>query len=85
MNYKFPLKLVDAKPFVTATGLKGMRLHSIDPASPPTAEQFSYVFNNKDGLVMEFACACAPADAAHEAAIFDACMKSVVMLDPSGY
>jgi hypothetical protein len=85
VSYAFPLKLVDEKPFVTAKGLKGMRLHSIDPASPPLAEQFSYVFNNKDGLVMELACACAPADAAHYAPIFDASMKTVLMLDPSGY
>jgi hypothetical protein len=76
----FPLKLVDTKPFVTAAGVKGMRLHSIDPASPPIAEQFSYVFPNPDGMVFEFACACAPADAARLLPIFDASMKSVKIL-----
>ena len=76
----FPMKLVDTKPFVTAAGVHGMRLHSIDPSSPPTAEQFSYVFPNPDGMVFEFACACAPADANHYAPIFDACMKTVQIL-----
>jgi len=80
MDQPFPLKLVDAKPFVTAAGVKGYRLHSIDPASPPTAEQFSYVFPNPDGMVFEFACACAPADAAHYAPIFDTSMKTVRIL-----
>jgi len=80
VDQPFPLKLVDATPFVTAAGVKGYRLHSIDPASPPTAEQFSYVFPNPDGMVFEFACACAPADAAHDAPIFDASMKTVRIL-----
>jgi len=80
----FPLKLLDEEPFVTAAGVQGMRLHSIDPANPPIAEQFSYVFPNPDGLVFEFACACAPADVAHDAPIFDASMKSVVILRPGG-
>ena len=71
---------MEAKPFVTAAGVKGYRLHSIDPASPPTAEQFSYVFPNPDGMVFEFACACAPADAARYAPIFDASMKTVRIL-----
>jgi hypothetical protein len=84
LTQMFPLKLVDQKPFVTAAGVKGVRLHSIDPANPPTAEQFSYVFPNPDGLVFEFACACAPADAAHYAPIFDASMKTVVILKPGG-
>jgi hypothetical protein len=80
VNQPFPMKLVDAKPFVTASGAKGYRLHSIDTANPPTAEQFSYVFPNPDGMVFEFACACAPADAAHYAPIFDASMKTVRIL-----
>lgn len=84
VDQPFPMKLVDAKPFVTAAGVKGYRLHSIDIANPPTAEQFSYVFPNPDGLVFEFACACAPADAAHDAPIFDASMKTVVILRPGG-
>jgi hypothetical protein len=75
----FPLKLVDQKPFVTTAGVKGIRLHSIDPASPPIAEQYSYVFPNRNGMVMEFACACAPADAARYLPIFDASMKTVVV------
>ena len=80
MDQPFPLKLVDATPFVTAAGVKGYRLHSIDPASPPTSEQFSYVFPNPDGLVFEFACACAPADAERYAPIFDASMKTARLL-----
>ena len=80
VDQRFPMKLVDQMPFVTAGGVKGMRLHSIDPAHPPAAEQFSYVFPNSDGLVFEFACACAPADAAHYAPIFDASMKTVQIL-----
>jgi hypothetical protein len=80
VDQPFPLKLVDSKPFVTAAGVKGYRLHSIDPANPPTAEQFSYVFPNPDGMVFEFACACAPADAARYAPIFDASMKTVRIL-----
>ena len=77
---QFALKLVDQEPFVTTAGIKGLRLHSIDPANPPIAEQFSYIFNNPDGLVFQFACACAPADAAHDAPIFDASMKTVKIL-----
>ena len=80
----FAMKLVDQKPFVTASGAKGIRLHSIDTANPPTAEQFSYVFPNPDGMVFEFACACAPADAAHFAPIFDASMKTVVIVNFRG-
>ena len=76
----FPLKLVDQEPFVTAAGVKGIRLHSIDPAKPPIAEQFSYIFPNQDGMIYEFACACAPVDAAHDAPIFDASMKTVRIL-----
>jgi hypothetical protein len=78
----FPLKLVDAQPFTTAAGVNGYRLHSIDPASPPAAEQFAYVFLNKDGLVCEFACACAPADAGKDLPLFDASMKTAKMLQP---
>jgi hypothetical protein len=84
VDQPFLMKLVEQKPFVTAAGVKGYRLHSIDTANPPTAEQFSYVFPNPDGLVFEFACACAPADAAHYAPIFDASMKTVVILKPGG-
>ena len=84
VDQPFPMKLVDEEPFVTAAGVQGMRLHSIDVANPPTAEQFSYVFPNPDGLVFEFACACAPADAAHDAPIFDASMKTVMILRPGG-
>jgi hypothetical protein len=80
----FPMKLVDQEPFVTAAGVKGIRLHAIDPANPPLAEQFSYIFPNPDGMVFEFACACAPADAARYAPIFDASMKTVVILQPGG-
>jgi len=80
VDQSFPLKPVESKPFVTAAGVTGYRLHSIDPASPPAAEQFSYVFPNPDGLVFEFACACAPADAAHYGPIFDASMKTVRIL-----
>jgi len=76
----FPLKLVDQTPFVTAAGVKGIRLHSIDPASPPIAVQYSYVFLNSDGLICEFACACAPVDAAHDLPIFDASMKTARLL-----
>jgi hypothetical protein len=84
VSQPFPMKLVDRKPFVTAAGVKGMRLHSIDVQNPPTAEQFSYVFPNPDGMVFEFACACAPADAARYAPIFDASMKTVLILKPGG-
>jgi hypothetical protein len=49
----FPLKLVDQKPFATASGAKGVRLHSIDPSNPPTAEQFSYIFANPDGMIFD--------------------------------
>ena len=84
VDQAFPMRLVDKQPFVTAAGVKGYRLHSIDVANPPTAEQFSYVFPNPDGLVFEFACACAPADAAHDGPIFDASMKTVLILKPGG-
>jgi hypothetical protein len=80
----FPLKLVDVKPFTTAAGVKGYRLHSIDPSSPAAAEQFAYVFLNHDGLVCEFACACAPADAEKDLPIFEASMKTVQLLRPGG-
>jgi hypothetical protein len=80
----YPMKLVDQKPFMTAAGVAGIRLHSIDPASPPIAEQFSYVFSNPDGTLFQFACACAPADADHYAPIFDASMKTVIILQPGG-
>jgi hypothetical protein len=80
----FPLKLVDQEPFVTAAGVQGVRLHSIDPSSPPTAEQFSYIFSDRNGLIYEFACACAPADSARYAPIFDASMKTVVILQAGG-
>jgi len=63
---------------MTTTGVKGYRLHSIDPANPPTAEQFSYIFLNQDGLVFEFACA--PSDAKQYAPIFDASIKTVRIL-----
>jgi hypothetical protein len=80
----FPLKLVEVKPFTTAAGVSGFRLHSVDPANPATAEQFAYVFLNHDGLVCEFACACAPADAAKDLPIFDTSMKTVQLLRAGG-
>ena len=83
-NQDFPLKLVDVQPFTTAAGVKGYRLHSIDPANPPAAEQFAYVFTNRQGLVCEFACACAPADAAKDLPLFDASMKTAQLLQSSG-
>jgi hypothetical protein len=80
----FPLKLVEVTPFRTAAGVNGYRLHSIDPSNPPAAEQFAYVFTNPDGLVYEFACACAPADADKDLPIFDASMKTVQILRAGG-
>jgi hypothetical protein len=78
------LKLLDVKPFTTAAGVKGFRLHSIDPSTPPAAEQFAYIFPNPDGMVFEFACACAPADAQKDLPIFDASMKTVQIVRPHG-
>jgi hypothetical protein len=80
----FPLKLLDVKPFTTAAGVKGFRLHSIDPSTPHAAEQFAYIFPNPDGMVFEFACACAPADAQKDLPIFDASMKTVQIVRPHG-
>jgi hypothetical protein len=82
MDTAFPLRLVDQKVFETDKGVRGVRLHSIDVATLPAAEQFSYVFQNTSGLVVEFACACAPADAAQDAPLFDSAMKTMIFLNP---
>jgi hypothetical protein len=82
IDFVYLLKLVDQQPFVTTAGFKGVRLHSIDATHRPVAEQFSYVFSSSRGMVLEFACACAPADAAHYAPIFDQSMKTVVLYQP---
>jgi hypothetical protein len=76
----FAMKLLDEKPFETDQGVSGVRLHSIDTLNPPTAEQIAYVFRNPNGLLVQFACACSPADMAHYEQIFDATMKSVKLM-----
>lgn len=74
-----PLKFVDQKPFVTAAGVKGVRLRSVDPSNPSRATQFSYIFLSSDGQQLELACACATADVSRYEPIFEASMKSVVI------
>jgi hypothetical protein len=71
--------VVSHKDFVTAAGVKGMRVTCIDPATPPTMEQFSYIFLSSDGQQLEVACTCAAVDANVYGPVFDGAMKSVVI------
>jgi hypothetical protein len=78
-NSNVRLKVADQTPFVTSAGVKGMRVHLVDQASPPRVVQYSYVFLNADGQELELACACAPQDAAVYLPVFEASMKTVVI------
>jgi hypothetical protein len=79
-DFNIPLKYMDQKSFVTAAGVKGVRLRAMDPSTPSRVTQFSYIFLSSDGQQLELACACATADAAVYGPVFDASMKSVVIL-----
>jgi len=78
-NSDVRLKVVDQAPFVTSAGVKGMRVHLVDNASPPRVVQYSYIFLSPDGQELELACACAPQDAAVYLPVFEASVKTVVI------
>jgi hypothetical protein len=78
-NSNVRLKVVDQTPFVTSAGVKGMRVHLVDKASPPSVVQYSYIFLSPDGQELELACACAPQDAVVYLPVFEVSMKSVVI------
>jgi hypothetical protein len=78
-SYNIPLKYVDQQSFVTAAGVKGVRLRAADPSTPSRVTQFSYIFLSADGQQLELACACATMDAAVYEPVFDASMKSIVI------
>lgn len=73
------LKVVDQMQFVTSAGVKGVRVHLVDKASPPRVVQYSYIFLSADGQELELACACAAQDATVYLPVFDASMKTVVI------
>jgi len=74
------LKYMDQKPFVTSAGVKGIRCRSVSSSTPPLVTQYSYIFLSSDGQQLELACACASMDAAVYLPVFDASMKTVVIL-----
>jgi len=74
------LKIVEQKPFVTTAGVKGVRLREMENSTPSRITQYSYIFLSTDGQQLELACACATVDAAVYLPVFDASMKSVVIL-----
>lgn len=71
------LKIVKNTSFVTAAGVKGVRLQEVDATGKVT--QYSYIFLSPDGQQLELACACATMDAAVYLPVFDASMKTVVI------
>jgi hypothetical protein len=71
------LKIVKNASFVTAAGVKGVRLQEVDATGKVT--QYSYIFLSPDGQQLECACACATVDAAVYLPVFEASMKTVVI------
>jgi hypothetical protein len=72
------LKIVSTTSFTTAAGVKGVRLLEVDAAGKVT--QYSYIFLNADGQQLELACACATVDAKVYLPVFDASVKTVVLV-----
>jgi hypothetical protein len=68
----------DQASFATTAGVKGIRCRSVSANAQIT--QYSYIFLSSDGQQLELACACATADAAVYLPVFDASMKTVVIL-----
>ena len=70
------LKIVDKASFTTAGGVKGLRVREVPADGKVT--QYSYLFINPDGQLVELACACATADASVYLPVFDASAKTIV-------
>jgi hypothetical protein len=76
------LKIVSQKSFTTSAGVKGVCAQCVDPSGQLPIVQYSYVFLSPDGQELELACACASVDAKVYKPVFDASMKTVVILNP---
>ena len=72
------LKIVATTSFTTAAGVKGVRLQEVNASGNVT--QYSYIFLNPDGQQLELACACATMDAKVYLPVFDASIKTVVIV-----
>ena len=70
------VKIVEKTPFTTAAGVKGLRAREVDATGKIT--QYSYLFINPDGQLVELACACATVDANVYLPVFDASAKTLV-------
>jgi hypothetical protein len=73
-----PLKIVEKTDFTTAAGVKGLRAQEVSADGKLT--QYSYLFINPDGQLMELACTCATVDAKVYLPVFDASAKTLVFV-----
>jgi hypothetical protein len=73
-----PLKIVNKSDFTTAAGVKGLRAEEVSADGKVT--QYSYLFINPDGQLVELACACATVDAKVYLPVFDASAKTIVFV-----